>query len=110
MPRIHYSSRQHTQNAELEFIKLPPNPSFFPLRLSLFSFDCQLTFFSFFILEKMTFTIPWTVASKLQTHRRPGIRFSFVSPCLGHVILLPEDELFRKVPTLSYMEVPSTQL
>lgn len=62
MPRIHYSSRQHTQNAELEFINPPPNPSFFPLRFSLFSFDCQLTFFSFFILEKMTFTIPRTVS------------------------------------------------
>lgn len=83
MPRIHYSSRQHTQNAELEFIKPPSNPSFFPLRLSLFSFDCQLTFFSFSILEKMTFTIPRTVSSKLQTHRRPGNRFSFASPCLA---------------------------
>lgn len=114
MPRIHYSSRQHTQNPELEFIKLP-NPSFFLLRFSLLSFDCHLTFFSFFILEKMTFTIPRTVFTQTSDMGRTGIHlfiyFCTPAPPPGrlpsHVILLPEGELFRKVPTLSYKEVPS---
>lgn len=102
MPGICYSSRQHTQNPELEFIKLPPNPSFFLLRFSLLSFDCQLTFFSFFILEKMTFTIPRTVFTQTSDMGRTAIRLFIYLP--SPVILLPEGELFCKVPTLSYKE------
>lgn len=108
------TAADNTPQTQLEFMKLPPSPSFFPLRLSLFSFDCQLTFFCFFILEKndvhhSLYYSTQTSVLRLGGGLEPSVLLHFPAQ-QHHSIYCLKMKYFARFPTLLPKEIPSTRL